>query len=146
MDKEWVFIIFNALTIPLYVIIFGLIGGYLRYLNNSVHNRIIPSAFKDSSSMVMDKRGENTTDYQNESIPKNSNLISKEKRRNIFFKSLRDIALIFLAAIFAIASYFLLSGDNFIAIATIIFIVGLVTEDIIKILIKFMREGFSNHN
>ena len=160
-QNEWVFNIGNALTIPLYVIVFGLIGGYIRYLyktsklieeeQNKI--RVTQSASKDLGSQLIDKNYENIDNSPTQPKTKNSNstITPEDKRRNVFFESLRDIALFFLSPLLAIAVYFLLvvfglSGTNSIyTIAVVSFSIGLVTEDVIQTLIRFTQEKLSNN-
>ena len=145
----WVFHIGNQLKIPVFVIVFGLIGGYIRYLYKTsklideVKEEIYKSKSKNSSNHSLDKNIKNENS-------KNLGLESEKTRINIFYESLRDVALFFLAPILSVAVYFLLfafglSGDNSIyTLAVISFTVGLVTEDIIQTLIKFTLEKLSN--
>lgn len=70
----------------------------------------------------------------------------------IFYESLKDIAFFSLAPLLAIAVYFLLfafglSGDNAIYTQAVIsFSIGLVTEDVIRTLIRFTQERLSDNN
>ena len=147
--EKWVFHIGNQLIIPIFVVVFGLIGGYIRYLYKTsklideVKDEIYKSKSKNSSNPPLDKNVENEN-------AKDLDLESEKTRRNIFYESLRDIALFFLAPILSVAVYFLLfafglSGDNSIyTLAVICFTVGLVTEDVIQTLIRFTQEKLSN--
>ena len=122
--EEWVFNIGNVLKIPIYVIVFGLIGGYIRYLyktsklidEEKEKSNLNKSISKNSSIHSLD---ENNVNINNVEIKKNKNssLETEDKRRNIFYESLRDIALFFLTSNTVVAVYFLLfafglSGDN----------------------------------
>jgi hypothetical protein len=155
--KEWVFNVGNALKIPIYVVVFGLIGGYIRYLyktsmlinEEKQKHTLNKSKSKDSSNQSLDK---NNVDINNVKIErdKNLDLEPEDEKRKIFHESLRDIALFSLAPILSVAVYFLLfafglSGQNSIyTLAVISFTVGLVTEDVIQTLIRFTQEKLSN--
>ncbi len=156
---NWVFHIGNALTIPIYVIIFGLGGGYIRYLYKTSRlideekNKVNESKTKkDSNNQILDKNNEEKIDSVKieKVISSDFSQESKYNRRNVFYESLRDAALFFLAPILSVAVYFLLSafglsGDNSIyTLAVISFTVGLVTEDVIQTLIRFTQEKLSN--
>lgn len=157
--EEWVFNIGNALKIPIYVVVFGLIGGYIRYLYKTSKlidelkdkNKLNKSKSKNSNNQSPDK---NNVDINNVEVErdKNSHLEREDKIRIIFYESLRDIALFFLAPILSVAVYFLLlasglSGVNSIyTLAVISFTVGLVTEDIIQKLIKFTLQKPSTNS
>lgn len=155
----WVFHIGNALTIPVYVIVFGLGGGYIRYLYKTSRlideekNKVNESkSKKKSSSQPSDKSNGEETKYDKIERVKSPDLSqeSRYNRRNVFYESLRDVALFFLAPILSVAVYFLLfafglSGENSIyTLAVISFTVGLVTEDVIQTLIRFTQEKLSN--
>jgi hypothetical protein len=137
-SKIWVFHIGNELTIPIYVIIFGLGGGYIRYLYKT--SRLIEEEKNKEVNKSNSKKSESADVGQE----------FKYNRRNVFYESLRDVALFSLAPILSVAVYFLLSafglsGDNSIyTLAVISFTVGLVTEDVIQTLIKFTQEKLAN--
>jgi hypothetical protein len=147
---NWVFNIGNALRIPIYVMVFGLIGGYIRYLYktsnliNEVKNNINKSKSQTSNNSLngKDNQIENTENSQTK--PKD--------RIEVFYESLKDIAFFSLAPLLAIAVYFLLfafglSGDNAIYTQAVIsFSIGLVTEDVIQALIRFTQERLSGNN
>ena len=157
VDK-WVFHIGNALTIPVYVIVFGLGGGYIRYLYKTSRlideekNKVNETKPKThSNSQPHYKNTDDTNHVKTERVKiSESSQGSRYNRRNIFYESLRDVALFFLAPILSVAVYFLLfafglSGENSIyTLAVISFTVGLVTEDVIQTLIRFTQEKLSN--
>jgi hypothetical protein len=147
---NWVFNIGNVLSIPVYVMVFGLIGGYIRYLYKTsklideVKEKINISKSQSSSNSLNDK-------YNQNERTKSSQLESPD-RLEVFYESLKDIAFFSMAPLLAIAVYFLLfafglSGDNAIYTQAVIsFSIGLVTEDVIRTLIRFTQERLSNNN
>lgn len=126
----------SGLQIPISVVIFGIIGGYLRYLYH------LANYFKNHKKEIMSEIASSTASER-----------LLDRLRN-FYQSLEDIAILFLAPLLAIAVYFLLKvfgleGDNAIyTIAVVSFSIGLVTEEVIRTLIQFTtsrlkREGDS---
>jgi hypothetical protein len=132
-EQNWVFNIGGAIQIPIYVVVFGLIGGYIRYLYKT--SRLLIEQHTTTKKQVL----------ENKIKPEND-------RSLIFLQSLRDIALFLLSPILAIVVYFLLfkigmSGlDATYTIAVACFGVGLVTDDIIQKLINFTSNQTSNIN
>jgi hypothetical protein len=158
IPTKWVFHIGKELTIPIYVIIFGLGGGYIRYLYKTSRlideekNKVNQSKAKNSNSQPLDENiGEKTNNLKTEEVRSSDTQGSTYNRKNVFYESLRDVALFFLAPILSVAVYFLLSafglsGENSIyTIAVISFTVGLVTEDVIQTLIRFTQEKLANN-
>lgn len=113
----------DGIQIPINVIVFGIIGGYLRYLYHTAN------FIKNNRQLLEDKPVSDAEKRVN-------------KIRN-FYQSLEDIALLFLAPLLAIAVYFLLTvfglegGNSIYTIAVISFTVGLVTEEVVQALIRF---------
>ena len=113
----------DGIQIPIVVVVFGIVGGYLRYLYKT-------------ANLHKDKHKKE----ENEKIDKDVT------RLDLFYQSLEDIALMFLAPLLAIAVYFLLSivgleGPNAVySLAVISFSIGLVTDEVINALIRFTRE------
>ena len=132
-EQNWVFNIGGAIQIPIYVVVFGLIGGYIRYL------------YKTSRLLIEQHTDTKKQGLENKIEPEND-------RRLIFLQSLRDIALFLLSPILAIVIYFLLfkigmsSLDATYTIAVVCFGVGLVTDDIIQKLISFTSDQTDNIN
>jgi len=121
----------TGIQIPLYVIIFGMIGGYLRFLYET-SNRIkkIRDEFENGKT---------------ETIKTRLNKITFHKKSHVqsFYQSLEDLSLLFLAPVLAVAMYFLVTIiglGNYNAVYTISVIslaVGLITDEVIRALIKF---------
>jgi hypothetical protein len=127
-DGQWVINIggqppdyIYGIQIPISVLIFGILGGYLRYLYKT-------SKLRFSSK---DSEGSETT--------------KENQRLNLFYASLEDIALLFLAPLLAIAIWFLLDQmgiqgqDAIQTIAVVSFTIGLITEEAVQALIKFSK-------
>ena len=108
----------TGLQIPIYVVIFGIVGGYLRYL------------YKTSKLGILDKTSQEDID----------------SRRRSFYRSLEDLSLLFLSPLLAIAIWFVLSQwtptqgrNNVYILAAVSFTVGLVTDEIVQFLIKLTQ-------
>ena len=115
-----------GIQIPATVIIFGVAGGYLRYLYGL---RYLYTDKKD------DKVNSDSVDRSWGDIDIGDNL-------SLFKHSLRSLALFFLSPLLAVAVWFVLfqggtTGKH--AIAALSFTVGLVTEEAIQAIIVFAR-------
>jgi hypothetical protein len=108
----------NGIQIPINVIVFGLLGGYLRYLYGV--------RWMYGSEKIEEKEWGD---------------IGDDSRWNDFRHSLRALSLFFIAPILAVAVWGLLfSGTtNKFTIATVSFTIGLVTDEVILKLIEFTR-------
>jgi hypothetical protein len=128
-DGEWVINIGGqppdyryGIQIPISVLIFGILGGYLRYL------------------------------YKTSKILTNARPIGEkdDERLILFYHSLEDIALLFLAPLLAMAVWFLLTqagvqGEGALyTIAVVSFTVGLITEEVIQSLIRFTSSALKS--
>jgi hypothetical protein len=116
----------TGISFPFYIVAFGLLGGYLRYLYK-----------------VYEKGEENEEDNSENS--KNSKHIKAEIDENSHFleHTLAELAEIFIAPLLAIAVYFILFQANtqtnpYIA-AAISFTLGLITQEVINSLIVFAK-------
>ena len=130
--------------------VFGLIGGYMRYLYKT--SKLIDEVKEKINKSKSQTSGDSLND-KNTQIEGTKNLqIESQDRMAIFYESLKDIAFFSLAPLLAIAVYFLLfafglSGDNVIYTQAVIsFSIGLVTEDVIRTLIRFTQERLSDNN
>ncbi len=125
----------GGVQIPVYVIVFGLAGGYIRYL------------YKTSRFMIDD-------DFNKENDKIKQNLTAEGfdqkdmMRRIIFYQSLKDIMLFFLAPLLAIAIWFLFSqwqptsqSTNLLAVFS--FAAGLTTTEIINTLTNFTKTNLN---
>ena len=158
-----------VIEIPVYVVIFGIIGGYLRYL----YSKSILILRNDSGSSPENQN--NSTDKDNDkdkseelhsksaptlhndsgSSPENQNNSTdkdndkdKSEELHSFGKSLGEIALLFLAPVLAIAIFFMLniigvSGQNSIYVIGVLSIgIGLATKEAIDVIIRFAKSKF----
>lgn len=108
----------TGIQIPIYVVIFGIVGGYLRYLYKT--SKLVDKALQEEPR--------------------------EKERRKAFYQSLEDLSLLFLSPLLAIAIWFVLSqwtptqeaghSNNFYILATVSFTVGLVTNEIVQFLIR----------
>ncbi|MDH3340191.1 MAG: hypothetical protein OEL84_02765 [Nitrosopumilus sp.] len=107
----------GGLQIPVFVLIFGIAGGYIRYLNTTY------KLIKKDTNLVKNLEINNSEIY--------------ETRISLLRQSLKDLSLLFLAPLLAIASFFLLQQggvqmDDLPTLAAVSFAVGLVTDNIIS--------------
>jgi hypothetical protein len=112
----------SGIVIPVYVVIFGILGGYLRYLYKA--------ASKEEKREVGEGEGEGigTVDETNSKI--------------FMHVTLAEFAQVVLSALLAIVVWFILKqgddADNIFLLAAVSFTVGLITRDIIRGIIKFI--------
>lgn len=120
----------SSLQIPIYVLVIGLVGGYLRYL------------YKTSKLMT-----DNELIKERGKIKK---LLAKEHTRNIarqiaFFQSLKDLVLLFLSPLMAVAVWFLLSQwrpteNSPQLIGLVCLSASLLTVEIVNTIIRFTKD------
>ncbi len=106
----------TGIQVPVNILVFGIAGGYLRYLWDTARLR-------EKMQEVMKKNTQHTI-----------------ARTWLFYVSLHDLALFILAPLLAIVVWFVLSASGatgLLTIAAVSFTVGLVTEEIIQTLIRF---------
>jgi hypothetical protein len=129
INDQWVFNVGGYLQIPIYVVVFGLIEGYLRYLYKTSRLLIDEDLRKEKENMRRYLIEQGITDVS---------------KRLIFFESLRDIALFFLSPILAVVVWFLFSQWEPIAasptiLAVFSFASGLVTTEIVNAISDFYQ-------
>jgi len=135
----------SGITVPTYILFFGMIGGLLRFLYKTQGGWFIQRAIyeiKRTKSGLTDtelKKEAGVTFVEAEKGGDKSALV----RRIIFNNSMEDLSLIFLPPILAIASYFLLlqgdvKEDAWPTFALVSFAIGLVTNEIISKLKSFV--------
>jgi hypothetical protein len=106
----------TGIQVPVNVIVFGIAGGYLRYL-------------WDTARLRQKMHDEMKNEGQH-----------KVSRMCLFYVSLHDLALFILSPLLAVVVWFVLSesgATGLFTIAAVSFTVGLVTEEIIQTLIRF---------
>lgn len=111
----------TGIQIPIFVLIFGVAGGYIRYLHTTYKLLHVESVLV-TIPVEAPGKGEKSV---------------HEVRIAILHQSMKDLALLFLAPLLAIASYFLLlqsgiASDDFVIIAAVSIGVGLVTDSVIE--------------
>lgn len=119
----------SGIQIPMGILVFGIAGGYLRYLYKT------SKLYKDHKEyFAVDK--DDVGSY----------------RIWLFYHSLEDISLLFLSPLLAIAIWLLLvqagmTGQEALpTIAVISFSVGLVTEEVVQALINFAKSTLGKHS
>jgi hypothetical protein len=118
-----------GLQIPIYVLVIGLVGGYLRYLYKT-------SKLMTDNELIKERR-------------KIKKLLAQENTRNIarriaFYQSLKDIVLLFLSPLIAVAVWFLISQwrpteNSVYLIGLICFASSLLTVEIVNTMIRFTK-------
>jgi hypothetical protein len=116
----------GGIQVPTYVIVFGLAGGYLRYLYGMRYF---------FSRLTKDDKFEHTdSQWGDLNITDNFSFIRH---------SLRSLSLFFLSPLIAVAVWFILFQGGTTgkwAIAAISFSLGLITEEVIQVIIGFVRK------
>lgn len=116
----------GGIEIPINVLVFGVAGGYLRYLYGLRFLYEVPKEAKE--------RPEDTDTFWGD--------IVIYDQMGPYKHSFRSLALFFLAPLLAIAVWFVLwqgGTSGYYAIAAVSFTIGLVTEEVIRSLIAFAR-------
>jgi hypothetical protein len=132
----WVFSVGGEFYIPIYVIVFGLTGGYLRYL------------YKTSRLLTDGELRKEREDVINYLATRN---VNDAERRLIFFESLKDVSLFLLAPILATVVWFLFSqwepiNDSPELLAVFSFASGLVTTEIVKRISEFTKDNLNKRS
>lgn len=127
-----------GIQVPVNIFIFGIAGGYLRYLYETAE-RYIPKISIRERKQSLPAGSESTGKIE----------ITEELRtrdtdypdpKDVFYESLKDIALFFLSPLLAIAVWLvLLQGGttSIYSLAAVSFTIGLVTREVIIALIGF---------
>lgn len=192
---------YKPINIPIYVVVFGLVGGYLRYLYKTAKLKNIQGpknsvllfrwdqvpgedsnkvrgylkedlGFSWITSEEFVKEGNVITVSENPNnkieihydgdlafVKSNGKVVSKlitkiengiinifqytEMKNWLFYHSLEDLSLLFLAPLLAIALWFFLVQGGMtskLTLALAAFTVGLVTDEVIKLLFSFIRK------
>lgn len=141
IDREWVLNIggdplnryADGLQIPIKIIVFGVAGGYLRFL------------YKTAKNWNMHVQKDNTDDNM-------VNPLTKEKLNEqtlLFYKSFEDLILFILAPLLAVAVWLLLLEIEINSVYTITiasFTAGLVTYEIIQTMLRFTQSILDSFN
>jgi hypothetical protein len=118
-----------GMQIPIGIIVFGIAGGYLRYLYKTSK---LYQEYKSQTGSLTE--------------------VKKENRIWIFYRSLEDISLLFLSPLLAVALWIMLTqagmqGQEAIyTLSVVAFTVGLITEEVVQALITFTRSVMSGQN
>lgn len=120
----------TGIQIPIYVLVIGLVGGYLRYLYKT-------SRLMTDNELIKERR-------------KIKMLLTKEHTRNIarqiaFYQSLKDLVLLFLSPLMAVAVWFLISQwrptENSVQlIGLVCFSASLLTVEIVNTITRFTKD------
>jgi hypothetical protein len=116
----------GGIQIPTYVVIFGLLGGYLRYLYGM---RFFFSRWKKGDEF--------------EDTDKNWGDLNISDNLSFLRHSLRSLSLFFLSPMLAVVIWFILFQSGTTgkwAIAAVSFSLGLITEEVIQVIISFVRK------
>ena len=142
----------SGIVVPVYVLFFGMIGGYLRFLYKTQRGWFINRAMYEIKRTDIEMTENELRHKANEEFTKadaNSENTPIGKRI-IFNNSMEDLSLIFLPPILAVASYFLLlqGGLNPIegwpTFAVVSFAIGLISNEIIHKLESFAHSTLND--
>ncbi len=129
----------SGVVIPVYVLILGLIGGYLRYLHKAA------SKEKVFSRVSIDKtkeKNEGEEGIKKEYIKKSGKPL-EDTSSEFLETTYGELSNIFLAPLLAAVVWFIISQGqtdfNIYGMAAISFSIGLVTTEIIQLIVKFME-------
>jgi hypothetical protein len=116
----------SGIQVPVGVFIFGIAGGYLRYLYETAeHIQQSRKSLKvESTTLILSEE------------------IQVLQASRVFYESLRDIALFFLSPLLSIALWLVLTQGGTTSpftLAAVSFTIGLVTREVIDALIGFAR-------
>jgi hypothetical protein len=126
-SSSWFINIGGGIQIPLYILVFGISGGYLRYLYDIWRDEPEPKEEKPK-----EQNSEHLPDAE-----------GKENRR-LFYKGVKNLALIIMSPLLAIAAWFILfQGGNTsdYTLAAISIATGLLVKNIIETLEAFGRQN-----
>lgn len=140
----------DGIAIPVYILVFGIVGGFIRYLYETA------TSHREETKKEL-KKIEDEIKEENKGKNNSEQLVglSSEIRRYFLYKALKNLALMMLAPLLAIAVWLLLvqvgiqgqqvdvpgQGQTGIFIlATISFTVGLITDEVIQILTRFTKD------
>jgi len=135
----------SGITVPTYILFFGMIGGLLRFLYKTQGGWFIQRAIyeikRTKPGLTDEELKEKAEEYFNSA--EEGGTKDAVVRRIIFNNSMEDLSLIFLPPILAVASYFLLlqgdvKEDAWPTFALVSFAIGLVTNEIISKLKSFV--------
>jgi hypothetical protein len=121
----------TGIQVPVNVFIFGIAGGYLRYLYETAEKHIQE---RRKLGRIRELQLESKT------VIEISEEIGALQASRVFYESLRDIALFFLSPLLAIAVWLVLTQGGTTSTATLAavsFTIGLVTREVIDALIAF---------
>jgi len=120
-----------GIQIPIYVLIFGIAGGYLKYLYDT---------YKDWQNWK--DTGNRYGSDPNAEYPINPESLEHEERRNFPYRTMKDLVLLVLSPLLAVGSYFILlqvgiKSDQLPTILIVSFTAGLLTDSIIEKMVSF---------
>ena len=136
----------SGIQVPVDIFIFGIAGGYLRYLWQTAEKvkdrQVVSLKAKEKSTTVATAKNNPQREASLQIKQKSEDRSTDELKEapEIFYEALRDIALFFLAPLLAIAVWLvLLQGGTTspFTLAAISFTIGLVTREVIESLISF---------
>jgi hypothetical protein len=124
-----------GIQVPINVFIFGIAGGYLRYLY-----QMAQKARPEKEVTIQGAPAPESPQTKEQEGQKSSQPTSDWQTRGIFFDTLRDIALLFLSPLLAIAVWLvLLQGGttSILTLGAVSFAIGLITTEVVQMLIRF---------
>lgn len=148
----------GGIQIPVYVVLFGIVGGYLRYLYEIARLSLTDRELERSEKKRNDQLLERIEKMQKDKSLAESQLrgtilelekgteiaIRNDRRRLLFHRSITDLATLFLSPLLAIAMYFILvqwepTQTSIYILAVVSFGTGLVTDEIVQLIIRIVQ-------
>ena len=129
----------SGVVIPIYVLILGLIGGYLRYLHKAAtKEKVFSRVYVDKTKEI----DEGKEGIKKEYIKKSEKPL-EDTSSEFLETTYGELSNIFLAPLLAAVVWFIVSQGqtdfNIYGMAAISFSIGLVTTEIIQLIVKFME-------
>jgi hypothetical protein len=120
----------GGIQIPVFIVIFGIAGGYLRYL------------YEIASTWKEEIRDDDT--FSDESKDNKNNQTHHVKDSQLFFRSLERLSIIFLSPLLSMAVWFILfeggARSNY-TLAAVAITVGILMNDIVARITKFSKDA-----
>ena len=148
----------GGIQIPVYVVLFGIAGGYLRYLYEiarlNLKDRQLERSEKKQHDLLSERiqmlRKDKEPDKQKTEAKirkletDNEAALRNDMRRLLFYRSIKDLATLFLSPLLALVMYFILvqwapTQSSVYILAVVSFGTGLVTDEIVRLLIRIVQ-------
>lgn len=138
----------SGISVPIYILFFGMIGGYLRFLYKSQKGWFLERAAYEIKRIHPEMENEKALTlaevvYATVEEKDRTNMQVHLVKRIIFNNSMLDLSMIFLPPILAVATYFMLlqggvnENEALPTFAVVSFAIGLISNEIVQKLASF---------